>query len=78
MDSTRAITIEVSPSEVAPSGPWRTRLLIRTRARCEPAYAGTLLGPLVGLGDFLNASAILRGIKQRGERAGTARDAANL
>jgi hypothetical protein len=60
---------------LAPSGARRTRLLIRARARCEPAYAGTLLGPLIGLGDFLNASAMLRGIKRRSERAGTAMDA---
>lgn len=62
---------------LAPSGTRRTRLLIRARARCEPVYAGTLLGPLIGVGDFLNASAMLRGIEQRSERGGTARDAAS-
>ena len=36
---------------LAPSGAWRTRLLFRARARCEPAYAGTLLGPVIGVGD---------------------------
>jgi hypothetical protein len=30
-----------------------------------------------GVGDFPDASAMLRGIKQRSERAGTARDAAS-
>jgi hypothetical protein len=46
----------------------RTRLLIRARARCEPRYAWTLLGSLIGIGDYLNASAMLRGIKRRSER----------
>jgi hypothetical protein len=44
-----------------------TRLLMRARARCEPRYAWTLLESLIGLGDFLNASAMLRGIKRRSE-----------
>lgn len=46
-----------------------TRLYMRARARCEPWYAWRPLGPLIGLGDFLNASVMLRGIKRRGERA---------
>jgi hypothetical protein len=50
-----------------PDGPDRTRLIMRARARCEPPRAWTLLGPLIGLGDFLNASAMLRGIKRRSE-----------
>jgi hypothetical protein len=45
-----------------------TRLLMRARARCEPRYAWILLGSLIGLGDFLNASVMLRGIKRRCER----------
>jgi hypothetical protein len=46
-----------------------TRLFMRARARCEPQYAWTLLGPVIGLGDFLNASVMLRGIRRRSERA---------
>ncbi len=46
-----------------------TRLIIRARARCEPRYALFLLAPLIGVGDFLNASAMLRGIRARSERA---------
>jgi hypothetical protein len=45
-----------------------TRLFMRARARCEPRYAWMLLGSLIGLGDFLNASVMLRGIKRRSER----------
>jgi hypothetical protein len=49
-------------------GPGRTRLLIRARVRCQPAWSWLLVGPLVGLGDYLNASAMLRGIRRRSER----------
>jgi len=49
-----------------------TRLLMRARARCEPRYAWTLLGPLIGIGDFLNATVMLRGIKRRSEGSSTA------
>jgi hypothetical protein len=45
-----------------------TRLIMRARARCEPRYAIVLLGPLIGAGDYLNASAMLRGIRARSER----------
>ena len=45
-----------------------TRLIMRARVRCEPGWGLALLGPLIGVGDFLNASAMLRGIKQRSER----------
>jgi hypothetical protein len=51
-----------------PAGAEQTRLLMRARARCEPRYAWTLLGSLIGIGDYVNASAMLRGIKQRSER----------
>jgi hypothetical protein len=47
-----------------------TRLLIRARARCEPREALLLLFPLLGVGDYVNASAMLRGIKERCERTG--------
>jgi hypothetical protein len=46
----------------------RTRLIMRARARCEPRYAWSLLAPLIGLGDLVNASVMLRGIKRRSER----------
>jgi hypothetical protein len=44
-----------------------TRLLIRARGRMEPRLARVLLGPLIGVGDFANASVMLRGIKARAE-----------
>jgi hypothetical protein len=42
---------------------------MRARARCEPRYAVYLLGPLLGIGDFVNASTMLRGIRTRAELA---------
>jgi hypothetical protein len=51
-----------------PAGPGRTRLLIRARGRMEPWWARLLLGPLIGVGDFVNASVMLRGIRARAER----------
>ena len=51
------------------AGPGRTRLLIRARGRMEPWWARLLLGPLIGAGDFVNAAAVLRGIRARAERA---------
>jgi hypothetical protein len=47
-----------------------TRLVIRARVRGEPRWALTVLSPLLGVGDYLNASAMLRGIKRRSERTG--------
>jgi hypothetical protein len=44
-----------------------TRLLIRARGRTEPLQARLLLGPLISVGDLLNASSMLRGIKARSE-----------
>jgi hypothetical protein len=44
-----------------------TRLLIRARGRMEPWFARVILQPLISLGDFVNASAMLRGIKTRAE-----------
>jgi hypothetical protein len=52
-----------------PAAAATTRLLIRARARCEPREALLLLFPLLGLGDCLNASVMLRGIRQRAESA---------
>jgi hypothetical protein len=48
-----------------PRGRAATRLLIRARVRGEPRVALLLLAPIVGAGDFLNASAMLRGIRER-------------
>lgn len=48
-----------------------TRLLIRARGRMEPWIARLLLQPLISLGDFVNASVMLRGIKTRAERRRT-------
>jgi hypothetical protein len=42
-----------------------TRLIIRARSRGEPRWAVLALTPLIGVGDFLNASAMLRGIRRR-------------
>jgi hypothetical protein len=59
-----------------------TRLLIRARTVYEPTWPGFLTALfvwlVVGLGDFVNASAMLRGIKRRAERSspGTLRNAA--
>jgi hypothetical protein len=52
---------------LTPAGAGRTRLLIRARARYEPRWAGVLLEPLIGLGDALNATVMLRGIRARAE-----------
>ncbi len=53
-----------------PTAAGGTRLLIRARGRIEPRYARLVLGPLIGIGDFLNASVMLRGIRARSERGG--------
>jgi hypothetical protein len=50
-----------------PAGEGSTRLLIRARGRTEPLQARLLLGPPISVGDFLNASSMLRGIKARSE-----------
>jgi hypothetical protein len=44
-----------------------TRLLIRARGRMEPWVARLVLQPPISLGDFVNASVMLRGIKSRAE-----------
>jgi hypothetical protein len=53
-------------------GPGRTRLTMRARAICEPRAAWLALGALIGVGDYFNASAMLRGIKRRCERGDVA------
>jgi hypothetical protein len=52
---------------LVPAGEGATRLLIRARGRIEPRLARVLLGPLISVGDFANASVMLRGIKTRAE-----------
>lgn len=47
----------------------RTRLIMRARATCQPRVAWLALGGLIGVGDFVNASVMLRGIKRRCERS---------
>jgi hypothetical protein len=53
-----------------PKGEDATRLLIRARGRIEPPLARIVLGPAISVGDFLNASVMLRGIRRRAEREG--------
>jgi hypothetical protein len=50
-----------------PSPAGATRLIIRARTRSEPRVASLVLTPLIGIGDFLNASSMLRAIKRRSE-----------
>jgi hypothetical protein len=46
----------------------QTRLIMRARASCQPRAAWLALGALIGMGDFVNASVMLHGIKRRCER----------
>jgi hypothetical protein len=52
---------------LASAGNDSTRLTIRARVRCEPLWAGAVLEPVIGIGDFINAGAMLRGIRARAE-----------
>jgi len=52
---------------LANAGNDSTRLTMRARARCEPLWAGAVLEPVIGIGDFINAGAMLRGIRSRAE-----------
>jgi len=49
------------------SGPERCRLLIRARTRYTPRWALPFVELVVGPADFVNAGAMLRGIKRRAE-----------
>ncbi len=63
-------TIEFSWAFVlrdAPDG--RTRLLIRARTRYTPRWATAFTELVIGPADFVNAGAMLRGIKSRAEGA---------
>ena len=50
-----------------PTAANETRLIMRARASCQPHVAWLALGALIGMGDFVNASVMLRGIKRRCE-----------
>ncbi len=47
----------------------QTRLIMRARASCQPLAAWLALGALIGIGDLVNASVMLHGIKRRCERS---------
>jgi hypothetical protein len=49
-----------------------TRLLMRARVATEPWWARPVLWLLIGPGDFLNASVMLRGIRRRAQSAARA------
>jgi hypothetical protein len=51
-----------------PHGAGATRLVIRARSRVEPRLARVVLGPAIAIGDFVNASLMLRAIRGRAER----------
>ena len=51
-----------------PARTGRTRLLIRARGRMEPRLARVVLEPAISVGDFVNASIMLRAIRRRAER----------
>jgi hypothetical protein len=53
--------------QVLPGG--KTRLFIRARANYTPPSAAWFVELVIGPGDFVNAGAMLRGIKRRVERA---------
>jgi hypothetical protein len=52
-----------------PRADHRTRVFIRARVRYEPLWAWPLVELVGGVGDFVNAGQMLRGIKQRAEGA---------
>jgi hypothetical protein len=54
---------------LAPQGA-ATRLLMRARVTVEPWWARPVLPLVIGPGDYLNASAMLRGIRRRAELPG--------
>jgi hypothetical protein len=43
----------------------RTRLLVRARVAYTPVWPSPLVEAIVGLGDFLNVTVMLRGIRSR-------------
>jgi len=47
----------------------QTRLIIRARVRYTPQWAAPFVEFVIGMGDYVNAEAMLHGIKTRAERA---------
>lgn len=47
----------------------KSRLFIRARTNYTPRWAAPFVELVIGIGDFVNAGAMLRGIKARAERA---------
>jgi hypothetical protein len=58
---------------LAPVGEGETRLTMRARVWYEPWWARLMIGPLIAVGDLVNASSMLRGIGRRAERTGQPR-----
>jgi len=56
--------------DLAPVGEGETRLTIRARVWYEPRWARLIIGPLIAIGDFVNARSMLRGIRRRAEHTG--------
>jgi hypothetical protein len=54
-------------TRLAPVGEGKSRLTIRARVWYAPQWARLIVGPLIAVGDFLNASSMLRGIRRRPE-----------
>jgi hypothetical protein len=62
-------TIDFSWAFVLRAGPGdQTRLFIRARANYTPRWAAAFVEFVIGPGDFVNAGAMLRGIKARAQR----------
>ena len=56
----------------------QTRLIIRARVRYTPQLAAPFVEFVIGIGDYVNAEAMLHGIKTRAERAGHCQTAGPL
>jgi hypothetical protein len=52
-----------------PHGESATRLLVRARVAYRPVWALPMIETLLDVGDFVNVSVMLRGIRERAERA---------
>jgi hypothetical protein len=64
IDFSWAFVLQAAPSE-------QTRLFIRARVNYTPRWAAAFVEFVIGPGDFVNAGAMLRGIKARAERVRT-------
>lgn len=56
----------------------QTQLIVRARVRYKPRWAMPFVEFVIGAGDYVNAEAILHGIKDRAERAQRWRTASHL